>query len=254
MNNNILNVTRFTFLEITKSRAFVGSLIVSFIIACMAGLSTEVSYAEKNFIILDFGLGLTSIYALSLSIYFGTSMVFNDIENRTLYCILTRPVKRSQYILGKLFGVASSLAVIIFSSSLLTFLFYTMMGGVLHLDFMMAPVGLIIEAILAVSVAMLMSLHANKILSSIYTILVFIFGYMSEDLQKKVYSNEFVSLFIKFIKIIFPPLGLINFKSMIVYEQNIDYSHALQSILCLIFYLFTIIGLIVLTFERKDLD
>lgn len=71
--------------------------------------------AELKFI-ADFGLGATSFLGMLLAALATAHLFFREIENRAAYCVLTRPVRRWEYVFGKLAGVAGLLAV--FTASL----------------------------------------------------------------------------------------------------------------------------------------
>src|SRR4029079_10689691 len=66
----------------------------------------EVSLDQQRRIVLDVGLASISLFSVLVSIFLGSSLLYKEIERKTLYVILPKPIRRHEFLLGKYFGIA----------------------------------------------------------------------------------------------------------------------------------------------------
>ena len=62
-----------------------------------------ISLGQNAKILIDFGLAMIEIFGLVTILFFGSQLIFKEIEGKTIYLILSKPIKRSEFILGKFF-------------------------------------------------------------------------------------------------------------------------------------------------------
>jgi ABC-2 type transport system permease protein len=94
-----------TLLELARLKVFYFLLLFALIIIGGSAFMMEFPFHEQFQVLKDLGLGAMSIFTWLLSVL-GTAMILpKDIEDRTLYTILAKPVPRVEYLLGKLLGM-----------------------------------------------------------------------------------------------------------------------------------------------------
>ena len=69
-------------------------------------VATEFTYGVPERVALDFGLGMLSLSSLSISLFLGVSLLSKEIESRTVYMVISRPVPRFAFIIGKILGLS----------------------------------------------------------------------------------------------------------------------------------------------------
>ena len=75
-------------------------------------LLSYLSMNEQNKIVIDLGLSAISIFGLIITVFVGTNLVSKEIDKKTIYLIISKPIRRSDFILGKYLGLCFSLFII----------------------------------------------------------------------------------------------------------------------------------------------
>jgi ABC-type Na+ efflux pump permease subunit len=100
-----------TFTQLVRMRTFYFILLFAFLIAAASNLDLLFTAAQKLRIIKETSLGAMSIFAWLYAIVATAMLIPRDLEDRTLYTILAKPVSRFEYLLGKLLGVLLTIGV-----------------------------------------------------------------------------------------------------------------------------------------------
>lgn len=133
-------------------------------------------------IIKDMGLASMMIFGALISIFVGVGLVFREVERKTIYTILSKPVSRAEFILGKYVGLVMILAVEI----LLMFIFLYALLSIYREPFdwnLLKPTVLIfVELCVLVSVALVFSSYSSSMMSIIFCILILFVGHLTDDL------------------------------------------------------------------------
>jgi ABC-2 type transport system permease protein len=121
----VLAITSNTLTELTRQKAFYVLLIFALVLIGSSVFMARFSFQQEFQILKDVSLGAMSIFSSLLAIVATARLIPQDIEDRTVYTILAKPVPRFEYLLGKLFGVLLLLAIsIALMSALLVAVLY----------------------------------------------------------------------------------------------------------------------------------
>src|ERR1700741_2572083 len=122
--SRILAITFNTLTELTRLRVFYVLLVFALLLIGSSIFMAQFSFQQEFQILKDVSLGAISIFTSLLAIVATARLVPQDIEDRTIYTILAKPVPRFEYVLGKLFGILLLLAlsVVVMSALFLTVL------------------------------------------------------------------------------------------------------------------------------------
>jgi hypothetical protein len=125
------NIAYNTFREAVRNRILYFILFFSLIMILASGIVKELAMAEHRRIVTDLGLGCISFFGLLIAVFVGISLVYNELERKTIYTIVSKPVHRYQFLLGKYFGLLLTIYVNIAVMALLFFieLNYQMMNS-----------------------------------------------------------------------------------------------------------------------------
>jgi ABC-type transport system involved in multi-copper enzyme maturation permease subunit len=102
----ILAVAVNTFREAVRDRVLYGMLGVATAVLIFTLVLAEVSLDQQRRIVLDIGLASISLFSVVVAIFLGSSLLYKEIERKTLYVILPKPIRRHEFLLGKYFGIA----------------------------------------------------------------------------------------------------------------------------------------------------
>lgn len=256
MLTKLFVITKYTFLDILKSKIFYITLIVGFSTMVMTYVATEFTYGVPEKVALDFGLGMLSISSLGISIFMGASLLTKEIESRTLYMVISRPVPRWVFISGKLLGLICVLIINLLILSAMILIASYLLGGQLSQMTFVAMGFNLVEAILLLLVVVLFSLFSNTILASIISLVILASGHA----VKETFGSTFVDhrpalkMVLDFYHLVLPAFYKLNFKEYVIYSQSVDSSFVLQSLAYGFCYSGFLFFLIIRIFNQKNLD
>jgi Cu-processing system permease protein len=102
-----------TFREAVRDRVLHGvlGLALAFLLFTLA--LAELSLDQQRRVVLDLGLASISLFSVIMSVFLGSSLLYKEIERKTLYVILPKPIRRHEFLLGKYFGIVLTVAVFV---------------------------------------------------------------------------------------------------------------------------------------------
>ena len=139
-----------------------------------------ISIGQDIKIVKDIALGATSIFGILIAIFVGTSLIYKEIDKRTLYTILSQPMHRYEFILGKYLGLIALLALVTVVMGAVSAVYILLLGGTLHTTFFLAILLIYAKLILITAFAVLMSSMTSPILGAIIVFSVAVFGHATE--------------------------------------------------------------------------
>jgi ABC-type transport system involved in multi-copper enzyme maturation permease subunit len=205
-------------------------------------------------IVMDVGLASISIFGVLMAILMGTGLVYKEIDKKTIFTLLSKPIHRVEFILGKFLGLVLTLAVM---TGLMTLIFLVLLF--LHTfrvewAMLVAVAYIFLELILLTAVAILFSTFSTPILSSIFSLSFYVIGHMSwglEALIRKIRPGLGRTL-VQFLYMVLPDLENFNFKTEVVHGLAIPAGVHAWAVLYGFLYTAFILGLAVLIFRRRD--
>lgn len=244
-----------TFKEAVRGRIFVVILAFSIVLLVGSVVLVPLSLGEERKILMDIGLGGISIFGVMLAILIGSQLVFNELERKTIYFIISKPVKRETFIVGKFLGLVLTLGIVV---ALLTLWFYI----ILFLLTRLHPVSLLVaillsflEITLVTALSIFFSTLTSPILSSVLTFFLFVIGRLAPDillLAGKVKEPISRNL-LRFIYYIIPNLSNLNVRGKVVHMESVSRNHILFAVSYALIYIIILLLLSCEIFRRKDL-
>jgi ABC-type transport system involved in multi-copper enzyme maturation permease subunit len=109
----ILAVAVNTFREAVRDRVLNGVLGVALAVLVFTLALAEVSLDQRRRIVLDIGLASISLFSVVMAVFLGSSLLYKEIERKTLYVILPKPIRRHEFLLGKYLGIVITVFVFV---------------------------------------------------------------------------------------------------------------------------------------------
>jgi Cu-processing system permease protein len=102
-----------TFREAVRDRVLHGvlGLALAFLLFTLA--LAQLALDQQRRVVLDLGLSSISLFSVIMSVFLGSSLLYKEIERKTLYVILPKPIRRHEFLLGKYFGIVLTVAVFV---------------------------------------------------------------------------------------------------------------------------------------------
>jgi len=265
----IFAITTNTLTELTRQKVFYVLLIFALVLIGSSVFMARFSFQQEFQILKDVSLGAMSIFSSLLAIVATARLIPQDIEDRTVYTILAKPVPRFEYLLGKLFGVLLLLAIsVAVMSALFVVVLYVREQTVLHetlrqmsrapreqvddalnavrvaglnIDIVAGIAVIYLKACLLVALTLFVSTFAT---TNIFTVVVMVFVYFIGHLQAtaREYWLEQQSVgwltraFLAIVALIFPDLQAFNLIDEIVAGVAIPLALFAKTALLGIFY------------------
>lgn len=181
-----LAIARNAFREAVRDRILYN--LVLFVLLLIAGaiFLGELSAGQEAKIIVDLGLSAMLLFGVFIAIFVGVGLVYKEIERRTLYAILAKPISRGQFLLGKYLGLCATLLVnvVVMGIGLSAALVYLRRGWNPLIAHVWPAIALIyLELAIITGVALLFSSFSSPALSALLTFFAFIIGHFSGDLK-----------------------------------------------------------------------
>src|SRR5262245_10133722 len=181
-----LAIARNAFREAVRDRVLYNLVLFVLMLIADAIFLGELSAGQEAKIIVDLGLSAMLLFGAFIAIFVGVGLVYKEIERRTLYAILCKPIGRGQFLLGKYLGLCLTLLVnvLVMGVGVSLALFYVRRGWEpLALRIWPAIFLIYIELMIVTGVALLFSTFSSPALSALLTFFVFIIGHFSADLK-----------------------------------------------------------------------
>ncbi len=243
-----------TFREAIRDRIL---YLLLFIAACsliFSRILALLTVGDRVKIITDVGLASLSLFGALMAILIGTGLVYKEIDKKTIYTLLAKPIHRYQFLLGKFFGLVLTLLVMLFLMSLIFLVMVLLHSGQMAWGMFVALAFIFLEMCLITAVALLFSCFSTPILSSIFSLAFYFIGHVSWGLETLIgklppgVSRTLARLFY----IVIPDLENFNFKTEIVHHLPIPPQVFVYSTLYGVFYTLFVLAVAVLVFRKRD--
>ncbi len=177
-------IARNTFIEASRNRAFIGLGIaaVALVVSSMAISSLALS-DQRARVLVDFGLFAIALLEVVIAITMGVILVYKEIDRKTFYLVLTKPIRRVEVLAGKFVGL---LAILLLSLAVMGIAWCLSLWArdvPLPPDLVQALALTWLQAALMTSVALFFSAFASPVLSGVFTFGAFLVGSMVPVLQ-----------------------------------------------------------------------
>jgi ABC-type transport system involved in multi-copper enzyme maturation permease subunit len=182
----IVTIALGAFKESVRQRVLYNLIVFAFLMIGAAILLGSISVGVEQIILVNLGLAAISVFGLLIAIFIGIGLVSEEIDRRTIYNILSKPVTRAEFILGKYAGLLLTLLV---NTAIMTAGFYVALAiqkrGLAPQDFslLIAVYFILLQLAIVVGVAIFFSCISTSILSAIFTFCLFVIGNFTSDIR-----------------------------------------------------------------------
>lgn len=217
--NNIITIAKNTFKETIRDRILYAILAFAFLFILSTIFLGSISLGQDLKIIRDLGLAGIYIFSLIIAIFLGTSLIYKEIERRTLYIVLSKPVSSAQFIIGKFLGLFISVFLTISIMTGLYLIIVAAKGGGLDI-FGLAAIGMqLFEIMIFIALSILFSTFVAPLASTLYSIIILFIGHsLPMILKYALNSGGSFKYFSYFIYYLLPNLEKFNLRNAAVHN------------------------------------
>lgn len=254
--SKIHTVALFTMRDILKSKILLNVFLIGLGMMLMTYVAAEFTYGVPSRVALDSGLGMLTISSLGIALFMGATLISKEIDSRTVYMIISRPVPRYAFICGKVFGLLAVLVINISLLAIMTLASTSFLGGAIDSLVWWSIFFIFLESLLLLLVVLFFSLISNNILAIIITLVLLILGHAIQDTQGTLFVQQrpLLGAVLEFYHLVLPGFYKLNLKDFVLYKQTLPFDYLMKSMTYGISYSGFLLFLIITIFEKKNLD
>ena len=246
-----------TFREAVRDRVLYNLIAFALLLSGAAIFVGQISIDIERLVVVNLGLTAVSLFGAVIAIFIGIGLVSKEIEKRTLYTVLSRPVRRWEFIVGKFLGLAGTLFVNTFFMAIGVFgaLFYVAHKfAASDALILVALYFIVLEFLIICSVALLFSSFSSPLLSAVFAFSLFVIGSFADDLRRFASLAHGITRWLATAAAyLVPNFSALNVISAVAHQQPLASRFIVQNTLYALFYTVMALSGAVLIFERRNL-
>ncbi|MBI5528148.1 MAG: ABC transporter permease subunit [Deltaproteobacteria bacterium] len=246
-----------TFRESIRDKILTGVLLFVALIIISSVATVQLTVGQWMRLTTDVGLGSISLFGVLLAVFLGISLVFKEIDRKTVYTIVSKPVRRSQFLAGKYIGL---LLTIVVNAALMLLVLLATLAYVSrqeqnpYLGIFQAWLLMLSEFMLVTAVAVFFSTFSSPVLSAMFSIGIWIIGHLLSDIRfwGEKSMSEAVRIATDVIYYVMPNLELLNVRSRVTYHIPIGWDYVGWTSAYAMAYTLMILVAAAFIFSRRD--
>ncbi|WP_447979516.1 ABC transporter permease [Candidatus Nitrospira bockiana] len=249
----VLSIGLNTFRENLREKLLYNLLVFALLMIGSSILLSRLTLGDANRLILDLGLASINLFGVLIAIFVGIGLVSKEIDKKTIFTIISKPVPRYQFLLGKYLGLSITLLVntSIMSAGLLGVLvvMHVPIEPVLFESLLL----IFVELLVITAVALMFSTFTSSTLSAIFTLATYVIGHLSADLKLLGAKLDALSgAVLTGIYYLVPNLERFNLKGHVIHQLNVGPADLSLIVAYGIAYAALSLAVAALIFQRRD--
>ncbi|MBO9541868.1 ABC transporter permease [bacterium] len=246
------DLVRNTFRETIRDRVLYVILVFAFVMIGASTLFGTLTVGQDRKIILDLGLAAIELFGVAIAVFVGTNLLFKEIDKRTVYVVLTKPIPRSVFLLGKFFGLALTLGLLLVLMGGAYLALASVKGA--YSPALLGAIALIgLQLLVVVALTLFFSTFASPIMSMVFTTCLYFIGHNTEALRALAQkASPLQKAAVEALYYVLPNLSTFDAKNMVVYGDAVSAGRWLWAIGYAAAYVCALLATASALFERKE--
>lgn len=218
-------------------------------------------------IIKDLGLAAIATFGLFIAVFIGVGLVWKEVDRRSIYSLLAKPIRRSDFILGKYLGLVLTLAVNVAVMAVALYAVLAWMAWQTPPELargwdapavdpaMLTAVGLIfLQLMLVTAIALFFSTFSSPLLSAALTFGLFVIGHFNADLRdfEQVVESAPVAWIARALYYLLPNLAPFDIKAEVVHGLPVAPGFVAWTAAYAVLYIAALLVAAMGIFSRRD--
>jgi Cu-processing system permease protein len=247
-----------TFREAVRDRVLYNLVFFALLMMGAAILVGQISIGIERMVIVSLGLSAISVIGLLMAVFIGVGLVSKEMDKRTLYALLAKPVRRWEFLLGKFGGLLLTLAIntAAMSAGLFAALFYVKHSleradGVA----LVAIYFILLKLALVVALALLFSCYTTPLLAILFTAALYVSGLFVKEMRV-VHSDTMapaVQTFLRWLSYLLPNFENFDVMASAAHGRHIPGDLILQSTAYAVLYCAIVLAAAAAVFSHRNL-
>ncbi len=247
-----------TFREALRQKLAVNLLVFGLALVVASVTISDLTFGEQYRIIVDIGLSAIEIFGTLIAVFLGAGLVAGDVQRRTVFPIVAKPVSRAQYVAGRYAGLVATTTVnlALMAAGFVAVLAFYLRGVAFLADTpVLAALGAIaLQLAMIAAVAVLFSTFTTPTLASIFCLSLVVAGHLASDLVRY-WSKQgpWLAWAGRALYALVPNLEALNFKEAVVYKDPIAAGTLVPAFAYGVLYAVGVVAVAAGVFTRRDL-
>ncbi len=255
------------FKESVRDRVPYNLVLFAVLLISSSYLIGQLTAGQDVKIIKDLGLAATAVFGLFIAVFIGIGLVSKEVERRSIYALLSKPISRPQFVLGKYAGLALTLAV---NVAVMTIATYAVLGYMTWIEtpefkagwdapgvdprMLKATLLIFMELLLVTAIALFFSTFSSPILSAAFTFGLYIAGHFNADLKNfdKIVDSKPAIWLARAVYHVLPDLSAFDVKTEVVHGLPVAAGYLFTTIAYGATYVAALLLGAVVIFSRRD--
>ncbi len=247
-----------TFREALRQKLAVNLLVFGLALVVASVTISNLTFGEQYRIIVDIGLSAIEIFGTLIAVFLGAGLVAGDVQRRTVFPIVAKPVSRAQYVAGRYLGlVATTTLNLAVMAAVFVAVLALYLGGVGFLrdtPLLTTLAAIALQLAMIGALAVLFSTFTTATLSAIFTLSFVVAGHLATDLVRYwPRIGKAAGWLGDAIYVVIPNLEALNFKEAMVYKDALPSGTVALALGYGVLYAAGVVGVAAAIFARRDL-
>lgn len=247
-----------TIREALRQKLAVNLLVFAVVVLAASITLSQLTFGEQYRIIADLSLSAMEVFGTLIAVFLGAGLIARDVERRSLYMVIAKPLSRAQYLLGRYLGLVATLVLnmavmaLVFAGVLAV---YTRgLGFLRDTPFLVVLASMAVRFAAVSAVATFFSCFSTATLAAIFSLALVVAGHLSSDLVRYWSRQGPVAAALgKLSYVLVPNLEALNLKEAMVYRDPVPASFALTGLGYGLLYSAALVAFAAAIFARRDL-
>lgn len=255
------------FRESVRDKVLYNLVFFAVLLISASYLISQLTAGQDLKIIKDLGLAATSVFGLFIAVFIGIGLVSKEVERKSIYSLLTKPLRRHDFILGKFLGLALTLVINLGVMTLALYAVLAYMSATadasvkaaweapaLDPNLLKALILILAELVLITAVALFFSSFSSPMLSASLTFGLWVAGHFNADLKhfENVVSSRTAAWIARGVYYLIPNFSAFDIKALVVHGQPVPFGYIAFTLAYAVLYISMLIIATMVIFSRRD--
>jgi ABC-type transport system involved in multi-copper enzyme maturation permease subunit len=255
------------FKESVRDRVLYNLVFFAILLIASSYLLGQLTAGQDVKIIKDLGLAATAVFGLFIAIFIGIGLVSKEVERRSVYSLLSKPISRSQFVVGKYLGLVLTLAV---NVAVMTIALYAVLAVLTYLApaaqraaweapgtdprILKAIALIFMQLMIVTAIALFFSTFSTPLLSAALTFGFYIVGHFNADLKNfdRIVESQPAVWLARGLYHVLPDFSAFDVKTEVVHGLHVPAGYIAATAGYGLAYIAVLVAVAVLIFSRRD--
>jgi len=251
--DNVSAIAVNSFREGVRDRILYVFIVFAVAVIALGKVIGWVSVGEDIKVVRDIGLAAMGLFGVMIAVFVGSNLIHKEIEQRTIYTVLARPVGRGEFVLGRYFGLLGLVCTLTAAMAVFFTIYQAILvwagasglneaeGGAISLPLIRVQFLIVYQFVMIVALAVFFSTATTPVLSAVFTFVAYVLGHMvnwiysfSDMMLEKrtpTFFDHFMSWVLKVFYYLVPNLETFDMRLRAVHGLDISNTEFLLALL-----------------------